>query len=106
MSAGEQIRNADALMRAGRTEEAKRAYMAAWPASKELEPRQRVWLLISIAYASIRARDFDEAFKACAAAQKHYAQSTQIIAGNPLFHLLAGIAATELNEAAIAEDNL
>lgn len=106
MNATEQIRNADALMRAGRADDAKRAYKAAWPASKELEDRQRVWLLISIAYAALRARDFDEAFDACAAAQKHYAQSTKIIAGNPLFHLLAGIAAAELNEAAIAEDNL
>lgn len=106
MNASDQIRNADALMRAGRAEDAKRAYMAAWPASKELDARQRVWLLISIAYASVRTRDFDEAFKACAAAQNNYAHSTRIIAGNPLFHLLAGIAAAELNQAAIAEDNL
>lgn len=107
MDAGEQIRRADELMRAGRAREAKSAYMAAWPSSsKPLGERRRVWLLLSIANAALRDRDFEEAFKACAAAQNNFAHSTRIVAGNPLFHLLAGIAAAELNETAIAEDNL
>ncbi len=100
------IREGDGLLLRGATHDAQRAYMAAWPLSKALGPRQQVWLLLSIAHASLRAGDFEEAFEACAAAQKHFARSSGIVAGNPLFHLFAGLAAHALGEAATAEDNL
>jgi tetratricopeptide (TPR) repeat protein len=92
------IDEGDASMRAGRYADAQRAYQAAWPLSKgAMEPVDRVWLLLSIAHASIAAGDFEEAFEACAGAQNGFA-STGVVAGNPLFHLLAGLASHGLGE--------
>jgi hypothetical protein len=99
------LHEGDALMWANQPREAQRAYQRAWPASSGLDARERVWLLFCIANASIRAGDFDDAFAACAGAQKGFA-STGIIAGNPLFHLLAGLAADALDEFELATDNL
>ncbi|MGC4086889.1 MAG: hypothetical protein QM756_03115 [Polyangiaceae bacterium] len=102
-----EMARADELMRAGDFSRAQRAYMAAWPLSRDtLEPGARVWLLLSIAHASLRASDPTEAFNACAGAQNGFARSTGLVAGNPMFHLLAGLAATATDEPAIAEDNL
>jgi hypothetical protein len=102
-----EIARADDLMRAGDARGAQRAYMAAWPLSRgTLEPAARVWLLLSIANASLRAGDAPEAFDACAGAQNGFARSTGLVVGNPMFHLLAGLAAAGLGESAIAEDNL
>lgn len=104
--ASRHIREGDRLLREGAAREPQHAYQAAWPHSKSLGPRGQVWLLVSIAHASLRAGDFDEAFNACAAAQQHFARSSGIVAGNPLFHLFAGLAAHGLNEARTAQDNL
>jgi hypothetical protein len=102
-----EIARADELMRAGDARGAQHAYMAAWPRSRGvLEPAARVWLLLSLANASLRAGDATEAFNACAGAQNGFAHSTGVVAGNPMFHLLAGLAAAGVGESAIAEDNL
>lgn len=101
------IRNGDELMRAGCFKQAQKAYRDAWsPSRDELTAKQRVWLMLAIAHSSIRAGDFSEAFDVCAAAQNHFARPTGNVAGNPLFHLLAGLAAHELGEPEIAEDSL
>lgn len=103
----EGVRAGDARMRAGEFEGAKNAYREAWGTSaNELDVRNRVWLMLAIAHASLRSGDFEEAFDVCAAAQEHFARPSGIVAGNPLFHLFAGLAADGLGEAAIADDNL
>ncbi|MGE0321777.1 MAG: hypothetical protein AB7K71_22015 [Polyangiaceae bacterium] len=106
MQAQRDIERGDGLMRESRFAEARAAYQAAWPASQDLADVQRFWLLMCIANAAVRALEFDEAFEACAAAQRFFARSTDAVAGNPLFHLLAGIAADGLDEREVADDNL
>ena len=94
-------------MRAGDWAAAQQAFKDAWPVSHgDLDPVRRVWLLVRIALASVRLGDFEEGFEACAGAQQGYAHSSGIIAGNPLFHLVAGLAAHHLGEREIADDNL
>jgi tetratricopeptide (TPR) repeat protein len=91
------IETADAQMRAKLYADALASYQAAWSElSDELSETQRVWLLLSIANAGIRLGDFDEAFDALAALHEHYGDSG-IVVGNPLFHLLIGLAYSGLD---------
>lgn len=92
------IEDADARMRRGEHHEAQRAYHEIWPRSKQLAPERRVWLLFAIANAAVRAGDFEDALAACEGAFEGFAKPTKIVVGNPLFHLLHGLAAYELGE--------
>ena len=83
-------------MRDQRPGDALEAYRAAWPHT-ELNDLQRVWLLLSIANAAIRYGNHDEAFTALSAVHENFAD-TGIVVGNPLFHLLVGLAYHGLNE--------
>lgn len=88
----------DASMRAGRFAEAQRAYREAWSRSKGvLEPSARVWILFAVAHSALVVGDFEEAVEACLSAYNTFA-STGIVAGNPLFHLLLGLAYAGLGE--------
>jgi tetratricopeptide (TPR) repeat protein len=100
------IEVADDHMRAGRFGEALSAYQAAWenmPTQSRFRRKdnsvetQKVWLLLSIANAALRLGDFDEAFDALAALPELFADSG-IVVGNPLFHLLIGLAYHGLDE--------
>lgn len=92
------MREGDAFMRSGQPREAQRAYREAWSLSKDgLDEFGRVWLLLSIANASVRAEDYEEAFDACAGALNGFAE-TRVVVGNPLFHLIAGLACHGLGE--------
>ena len=92
------IEEGDAFMRSGCPRDAQRAYLEAWPLSRDgLDRVGRVWLLLSIANASLRAEDYDEAFDACAGALNGFAD-TKVVVGNPLFHLVAGLAYAGLGE--------
>jgi hypothetical protein len=82
----------DRAMREGRAADAQRHYQAAWPLTRALDPVGKVWVLLSLACAALRAGDPEDAFEACAAAQAHFAKSSGVVAGNPLFHLFAGLA--------------
>ncbi len=92
---------ADNYMRAQRPGDAMEAYRTAWPHT-ELDDTQRVWLLLSIANAAIRYGEYNEAFEALSALHEKYAE-TGIVVGNPLFHLLVGLAYHGLNENERAE---
>ena len=92
------IDKADEHMRAQQPAEALKAYQDAWTQSREeLDQSQQVWLLLSIANAAIRHRDFEEAFDALSALSEGYAD-TGIVVGNPLFHLLVGLTYHGLDE--------
>lgn len=85
------VEQAEAAFRAGDHAGALSAWRAAWPLSRGvLEPVPRVWLLLSLATAAVRAGDFDEAFEALAGLQKGFAD-TKVVVGNPWFHLLVGL---------------
>jgi hypothetical protein len=58
---------------------------------------ERVWLLLSIANAAVRAEEFDEALGALSALVEHFSD-TGIVVGNPLFHLLVGLGYHGLGE--------
>ena len=92
------IQHADELMRSEKPAEALKIYQSAWEQSRtDLNKKQQVWLLLSIANAAIRKGDHTEALNALAALQERYAD-TGIVVGNPLFHLLAGFSLHGLNE--------
>jgi hypothetical protein len=87
-----------AHMRAGRPPKALEAYQDAWSQlAGKLDPVQQVWLLLSIANSAIRSGDFEEAFGALSVLPEHYANSN-VVAGNPFFHLLVGLCLHGLNE--------
>jgi hypothetical protein len=89
---------ADNLMRESRPGDALKAYQAAWPKlQRQLDSKQQVWLLLSIANAAVRFGDFGEAFEVLAVLPEHYSKS-KIVVGNPLFHLLVGLSFHGLNE--------
>jgi hypothetical protein len=96
----------DDSMRGSNWSDARESYRAAYAASRGRAPAERVWILIRVALAALRLGDAEDAFGACAAAQTQFAKTSGVVAGNPLFHLVAGMAADRLGEAAIAEDNL
>jgi hypothetical protein len=97
------IETGDQLMRDDRPGDALAAYQTAWEQSQEeLDERQQVWLLLSIANAAIRFGDFDEAFEALLVLPEHYA-SSGIVVGNPLFHLFVGLSFHGLDEDPDAE---
>ncbi len=89
---------ADNLMRENRFDDALQAYQAAWSKlQRQLDTKQQVWLLLSIANAALRFGDFEEAFAALSVLPEHYSKS-EIVVGNPLFHLLVGLSFHGLNE--------
>lgn len=89
---------ADEHMRAMRYADALAAYQAAWvQLQDQLDEKQQVWLLLSIANAAVRLGDFEEAFEALLVLPEHYADSG-IVVGNPLFHLLVGLSFHGLKE--------
>ncbi len=89
---------ADTHMRNGRHREALTAYQEAWAKlAGGLDSVQQIWLLLSIANSAVRCSDFDEAFEALAGLSEHFADSG-VVVGNPLFHLLVGLAYYGLNE--------
>lgn len=89
---------ADSLMRDNGPGDALRAYQSAWSESRrQLDVRQQVWLLLSLANAAVRAGEFEEAFAALSVLPERYAESG-IVVGNPLFHLLVGLSLHGLGE--------
>lgn len=89
---------ADNHMRALRPGEALLAYQNAWSQlPRDATASERVWLLMALANAAIRQGDFEEAYAALSALPRHYAE-TGIVVGNPLFHLLVGLALHGLND--------
>lgn len=100
------IRRGDTLMREGRPAEALTHYNAAWSGEEGFSERHAFWILLSIGLAALRAGDPDQTLRALSGAQRHFAHSTGIVTGNPLFHLVAGLAADALGETPIAHDNL
>lgn len=92
------IDTADNFMRENRPEDAFKAYQAAWSRlQRQLDIKQQVWLLLSIANAAVRFGDYEEAFGALSVLPEHYSKS-EIVVGNPLFHLLVGLSFHGLNE--------
>jgi hypothetical protein len=97
-TAAEHLEAGDRRMREGNPAQALAEYRAAWPLTRgTMEPVQRVWVLLSLANAAVRAGDFDEAFAALSGLQNGFAQ-TKVVAGNPLFHLLVGLTYVGLRE--------
>lgn len=89
---------ADQHMRDNNPEAALKAYQDAWPkVVRQLNEKQRVWLLLSLANAAVRCGNFEEAFEALAALPEGFSDS-EIVLGNPLFHLLVGLAFHGLEE--------
>lgn len=89
---------ADDQMRAGDHEQALKTYQSGWEQrAGAMHNVERVWLLLSIANAAVRAGDFEEAFGALSALVEHYSD-TGIVVGNPLFHLLVGASYHGLDE--------
>ena len=79
------IQKADEQMRSDKPAEALKSYQSASEQSRtNLNEKQKVWLLLSIANAAIRKGDHAEALDALAALQERYAD-TGIVVGNPLF---------------------
>ena len=92
------IETADNHMRNGRIQGALAVYQEAWAKlAGELDSVQQVWLLLSIANSAIRSGDFEEAIGALSVLPEHYADSN-VVVGNPLFHLLVGLAYEGLND--------
>lgn len=92
------IEKADEHMRANRAGIALEIYQAAWTkAGDSLDDTQKVWLLLSIANAGVRHGNFEEATDALEAILAGYKESG-IVAGNPFFHLLAGLSLNGLKE--------
>ena len=92
------IEIADAHMRKGQADKALVAYQDAWSQiAGKLDAVQQVWLLLSIANSAIRAGDFEEALGALSVLPEHYSKS-DVVVGNPLFHLLVGLSYHGLKE--------
>jgi len=97
------IEIADEHMRKGQAHKALVAYQDAWSQiAGKLDVVQQVWFLLSIANSAIRAGDFEEALGALSALPEHYSKS-DVVVGNPLFHLLVGLSYHGLNEDPDAE---
>jgi hypothetical protein len=95
----------DGLVRAGLHREALAAYREA-AAAGTLEDETRVWLDLATANAALRAGEPGEAFEVCVNTV-HDLVGTGIVVGNPLFHLLTGLAAHGAGEPpATVQDNL
>lgn len=92
---------ADNLMRENRPEDAFTAYQVVWSElqrrQRKLSVKQQVWLLLSIANAAVRCGDFEEAAEVLAALPEGFSDS-EIVEGNPLFHLLVGLSLHGLDE--------
>ena len=90
-------------MRQGQPDVALEKYQEAWSLSRA-EPMtagDRVWVLISIANAAVRTGEFDEAFDALAGAHTLAKEAGNVV-GNPMFHLLVGLAYAGLGESSEA----
>lgn len=89
----EHLQRGDDFMRAGKPDDAFAEYSATWPLARQsLDEKALVWVLFSIANAALRAGDFEEALSALAGAYNGLNEKTGIVLGNPLFHLLVGLA--------------
>lgn len=96
----------DALVRSGQPREALDAYREASSSAGSLPELDRVWLNLAIANAALRAGEHAAAFEVCVDTV-HQLVGTGVVVGNPLFHLLTGLAAHGAGEPpATVQDNL
>lgn len=97
----------DELMRAGRPADAHDAYQSAWnDGGWDLgDPDRQVWLLLAAANANLRAEDPHGAWEAGGVLFRDFREDGPVV-GNPLFHLVVGLAAVELDNRDAAVDNL
>jgi hypothetical protein len=96
----------DALMRSGLHREALGAYTEAKARADALQPEERVFFNLALANAALRAGEPALAFGVCVDTV-HDLVGTGLVVGNPLFHLLTGLAAHGAGEpAATVRDNL
>ena len=94
----DKIAKADQLMRDNEPQLAFQTYQEAWTEhSPDPDQQERVWLLLALANAAIRAGEFEEAFDALYVLPQHYSE-TGIVVGNPLFHLLVGLSLHGMND--------
>lgn len=97
----------DELMRAGQPADAHDAYQSAWnDGGCDLgDPGRQVWFLVAAANANLRAGDPDGAWEASVVLFRNF-RDDGVVVGNPLFHLVAGLAAFELDDREAAVDHL
>ena len=91
MTLNELVNAADDCMRNQQYKKALETYQEAWPLTSEVYSKKEcVWLLLSIATAAVKSEEYEEAYDCIYSLFESFAD-TEIVVGNPYFHLMAGL---------------